>query len=178
VNGPADALRLVEEPTVTTRLDPVSEADEHGLARDEVSDAEDAVRWDLHMGASITVARDVGPDGEPGLMSVTLGTGPDLPRSGIVRKAVTPDMVRRYAGHLVRLAERQERGEAPARSVTIAPPSVPFPGSTTDAQFYRRAARNIRNGYWVGGSNATETMAAALDVIASALDGQAPGGQE
>lgn len=59
--------------------------------------------------------------------------------------------------------------------VTIRVPSVPYPGpERTDAHYYRQAAWNLRNGYEVGGSNVTATVVAALDAIATALDGEGP----
>ena len=59
-------------------------------------------------------------------------------------------------------------------AVTIAVPSVPHPGSRTDAHFLRTVAWNLRHGYEVGGSNVTSTVSVLLDRVATALDGAPP----
>lgn len=55
-------------------------------------------------------------------------------------------------------------------AVTIDVPPVPYPGGLSDAHYLRVAARNLREGYPVGGSNVTETVAELLDRLAAALD--------
>lgn len=57
------------------------------------------------------------------------------------------------------------------RRVSVVVPSVPFPGPVSnDAYFYRRVALNLRNGYPVGGSNVTESVAELLTRVADELD--------
>lgn len=68
-------------------------------------------------------------------------------------------------------------GAAPSATpgrVTIDVPSVPYPGSRTDAYFFRTAAWNLRNGYDLGGSNLRDTVAVLLDRVATGLDGAPP----
>jgi len=61
--------------------------------------------------------------------------------------------------------------------VTVEVPAVPFPGSTTDAAFYRSAAQHVRRGYTVGGSNLSATVATLLERVADGLEkDQAPAG--
>jgi hypothetical protein len=55
--------------------------------------------------------------------------------------------------------------------VTVTVPAVPYSGSTSTADDFRAAARNLRRRYSPGGHNLRETVALLLERTATALDG-------
>jgi hypothetical protein len=58
--------------------------------------------------------------------------------------------------------------------IEIEAPEVPYPGGTEQAEFIRRAALNIEQGYPIGGSNVTRTVIDLLLSVAKAMGEQAP----
>jgi hypothetical protein len=53
--------------------------------------------------------------------------------------------------------------------VSVEAPTIPFPGESTQAEFYLSAAQHVRGGYPVGGSNLSAAVAGLLDNVAVAL---------
>jgi hypothetical protein len=117
------ALRPAARHETVVRLDPAAEAEEQGLALDEVHGPEDFVTWALDFGARLTFDRPL-DDPDAGPIKVTLAFGPDMPRDGIIQRAVHPGALRQYAHSLLALAARATAAadptSVPARSMQLA----------------------------------------------------------
>jgi hypothetical protein len=50
-------------------------------------------------------------------------------------------------------------------------PEIPFPGGSSQADFWREAASHLEGGYPVGGSNVTAAVVRFLRSVAEAVDG-------
>jgi hypothetical protein len=62
-----------------------------------------------------------------------------------------------------------DRPRGVAGVVTVAVPAIPFPGESSDAEFYLSAAQHVRGGYVVGGSNLSACVATLLERVVQEL---------
>jgi hypothetical protein len=58
---------------------------------------------------------------------------------------------------------------ADAGYVIVKVPVLPYPGASPQSLFYKTAARNVREGFPVGGSNVTAAVAELLASVGAAL---------
>jgi hypothetical protein len=63
-----------------------------------------------------------------------------------------------------------DRPRGVAGIVTVAVPRIPYPGASSDAEFYLSAAQHVRGGYVVGGSNLSACVATLLERVAGELE--------
>jgi len=58
----------------------------------------------------------------------------------------------------------------PPGSVVVEVPVVPYPGASSQADFYRSAAQHVLGGYTVGGSNLSRAVGTLLHSVADRLE--------
>lgn len=63
-----------------------------------------------------------------------------------------------------------------AEAKVIDIPVIPYPGGSTQADFYRSAAQHVLGGYVVGGSNLSRAVGTLLHSVADRLEAEVPRG--